>query len=321
MFTKGQQLANFEVLESIGSGGFGTVYLVEDLSSGIKRAMKVLHENISEESEEFRESKVQSKLKHKNIIQYITANTKEIEEEGEKEEITYLVMEYVEGPTLKKILKDRETLDVSEAADYLKQICDAVSYAHKKNVIHRDIRPANIIYSEEEDLLKVGDFGTSKILMTGQLAETKIGSPPYMAPEQFDGKAQFQSDIYSIGVMAYKMITGKLPYYDINPSRIEAKVKKGQATAPNLVETSVPKEVSDVVMKAISKDVSERYSRASDFIRNLEKALDRSVRSTEMDDIRTRLEARQSDTSTRCWNCNKPLSRRTKSCPHCGEEQ
>ena len=120
-------------------------------------------------------------------------------------------MEYVPGETLETIIARDGALELSRALDYTCQICNAVDHAHRQGVLHRDLRPANVLVTEN-GLLKVADFGTSRFLEIAAHGTTVIGSPPYMAPEQFHGKAVFASDIYSLGVTMYQMLTGVLPY-------------------------------------------------------------------------------------------------------------
>ncbi len=313
MFTKGQRIGKYEILKALGSGGFGSVYLALDTLIEKKVAIKVPHEQSQSMDILLREPKILAGLEHPNIVKVFTAE--------KIDGVFFIVMEYVEGRNLHEVLRDEKFFDVTKAADYLEKICSAVEYAHEKNIIHRDLRPANVMVTEKNNGLKVADFGTSKIMENIPFAKTKIGSPPHMAPEQYDGKAVFASDVYSIGVMAYRMVAGKLPYYDINPSRIEHLVRQGRAVAPNLIQTTIPKKVSEVVMKAIENQVSKRYQRASEFIRDFNKALDRTVHSSEIENIRERLEARKTAESLKCWNCGRTLPPRAKLCNYCNEKQ
>ncbi len=317
MLTKDQCIGKYKIIKPLGSGGFGVVYLAVDTWIEKKVAVKVPHEQSQSIENMLREPKLMAGLEHPNIVKLYTTEA--------IDGIFFIVMEYIDGKNLHEVLKEEKLFDVTKAADFLAEICKAVDYAHERNIIHRDLRPANVMVTNKSEgegySIKVADFGTSKILEGAPFAKTKIGSPPYMAPEQFDGKTVLASDVYSIGVMAYRMIAGKLPYYDINPSRIENLVRQGRAVPPNLIRTDIPKKVSDVVMKAIERQVSQRYKKASDFIRDFNKALDRTVHSTEMDDIRERLEARNNTATSKCWNCTKTLPPRAKKCNYCGEHQ
>jgi len=172
----------------------------------------------------------------------------------------------------------------------------------------------------ESGALKVADFGTSRLLERSH-ATTVIGSPPYMAPEAFQGRAVLASDIYSVGVMIYQMLTGVLPYFSPNPAQIERMVAQGRCTPPKIRNSQVPKEISDIVMKAIAPDLGERYQRASELLDDLGTATDIDHRATEFEDMRKRLKAREVPKRGFCWHCRKPLHARADTCPFCGERQ
>jgi serine/threonine protein kinase len=142
-----------------------------------------------------------------------------------------------------------------------------------------------------------------------------------MAPEQFAGRAVLASDIYSVGVILYQMLTGTLPYFSPNPAQIEKLVAQGRATPPKARNTQVPREISDIVMKALASDVTERYQRASELLDDVATAADIDHNATELEDIRRRLKAREVPKKGFCWNCRKPLHARSDSCPFCGEKQ
>jgi eukaryotic-like serine/threonine-protein kinase len=210
-------------------------------------------------------------------------------------------------------------MDVPRALNYAVQILKGVEHAHEAQILHRDLRPANVLISES-GIVKVADFGTSRFLEKSH-ATTVIGSPPYMAPEQFAGRAVLASDIYSVGVILYQMLTGTLPYFSPNPAQIEKLVAQGRATPPKARNTQVPREISDIVMKALATEVSERYQRASELLDDVATAADIDHNATELEDIRRRLKAREVPKKGFCWNCRKPLHARSDSCPFCGEKQ
>jgi serine/threonine protein kinase len=228
-------------------------------------------------------------------------------------------MEYVKGESLEAVLDREKSLDVPRALNYAVQILKGVEHAHEATILHRDLRPANVLISES-GVVKVADFGTSRFLEKSH-ATTVIGSPPYMAPEQFAGRAVLASDIYSVGVILYQMLTGTLPYFSPNPAQIEKLVAQGRATPPKARNTQVPREISDIVMKALAAEVSERYQRASELLDDVATAADIDHNATELEDIRRRLKAREVPKKGFCWNCRKPLHARSDSCPFCGEKQ
>ncbi len=183
MFLQGQKVGKYEILRSLGSGGFGSVFLAKDTWLDIKVAIKVPHKQSVELFKLLKEPRLQAALNHPNIVRMIAA-------EKEKN-VFFMVMEYVKGKTLEKILEKERILDCDRAMDYVKQICYGVDHAHKNKIIHRDLRPSNIMISET-GTAKITDFGTSAWLNNVPYASTRIGSPPYMAPEHFMGKASYR---------------------------------------------------------------------------------------------------------------------------------
>src|SRR5207253_4369646 len=134
---------------------------------------------------------------------------------------------------------------------------------HKQDVLHRDLRPSNVL-DDDTGLLKVADFGTSRFLESAAHGTTVIGSPPYMAPEQFHGKAVFASDVYSLGVTMYQMLTGDLPYESPSPADLDRLMRGELLTPPRLRNPKIPKAINDIVMKAMAPDIPARYQRASE---------------------------------------------------------
>jgi serine/threonine protein kinase len=191
MFFRGQQIGKYRILSTLGSGGFGTVYLAEDTWIDKKVALKVPHKQNLDFSELVKEPRLLASLSHPNIVTVLTAE--------KQENIFFIVMEYVPGETLETIIMREGALELARALDFTCQMCNAVDHAHRSGIIHRDLRPGNMLVSEA-GILKVTDFGTSRFLEIAAHGTTVIGSPPYMAPEQFQGKAVFASDVYSIGV-------------------------------------------------------------------------------------------------------------------------
>lgn len=310
MFLQGQKVGKYEILRSLGSGGFGSVFLAKDTWLDIKVAIKVPHKQTLELFKLLKEPRLQAALNHPNIVRMITA---------EKENnVFFMVMEYVKGKTLEKILDKEKVLDIEKAMDFINQISYGVNHAHKNKIIHRDIRPSNIIISEE-GTAKITDFGTSVWLNNIPYASTRIGSPPYMAPEQFLGKTSFTSDIYSIGCIFYEMIIGHPPIIDADPFKIMEKAQEGKITPPRLKNNNVPKKISEIIMKCLVCKVEDRYQRPSEIIRELAAFKGKDSKKSEIEDILRRIRARERTGTALCWNCRRPLPYKTKTCPRCGE--
>jgi len=327
MFFRGQIIGKYKILQTIGSGGFGTVYLAEDTWIDKKVALKVPHKQGVDFGELLREPRLLASLNHPNIVAILTAE--------KQENIFFIVMEFVPGETLETIVVRDGALELSRALDYTCQICNAVEHAHRQNVIHRDLRPSNVLVTDR-GLLKVADFGTSRFLEIAAHGTTVIGSPPYMAPEQFHGKAVFASDIYSLGVTMYQMLTGSLPYDTPSPSDLERLMRGEMHVGPKLKNPKVPKAINDIVLKAMAPDIPSRYQRAGDLLDDVLAARDpaparrtvpRGTTATDVEtaaaaaDIQTRLKARETPTPRFCWHCRKPLHARSDRCPFCGESQ
>jgi len=335
MVFRGQTLGKYRIIEPLGSGGFGTVYLAEDTWIDKRVALKVPHRQNLDFGELLKEPRLLAALGHPNIVTVITAE--------KQENVFFIVMEYVPGETLETLIAHQGPLDLMKALDYTAQICNAVEHAHKHNILHRDLRPANVFVTEK-GLLKVGDFGTSRVLEMAAHGTTVIGSPPYMAPEQFEGRAVFASDIYSIGVTMYQMLTGTLPYDTPAPADI-ARLKRGElVTPPRERNSAIPKIIDDIVMRALSPNVGTRYQRAEDLLNDLLAARRDLVRKPppavatqpapagagaaprptpgpRPAPTPTRLRPRDTITARFCWHCRKPLPARGTRCPFCGESQ
>ncbi len=311
MFLLGQTVGKYQILANLGSGGFGTVFLARDTWIDKKVAIKVPHRQSGASDDLLQEPRLLAALDHPNIVGILTAER--------VEGVFFIVMEYVKGESMEAVLDREKSLGVPRAVAYIVQILKGVEHAHQAQILHRDLRPANVLLSESGQV-KVADFGTSRLLEKSH-ATTVIGSPPYMAPEQFQGRAVLASDLYSVGVIFYQMITGSLPYFSPNPAQIERLVAQGRCTPPKLRNTQIPKEISDIVMKSIAPELGERYQRASELLEDLATAGDIDHKATELDDIRKRLKAREVPKKGFCWHCRKPLHARSDSCPFCGETQ
>jgi eukaryotic-like serine/threonine-protein kinase len=321
---RGQTLGKYKIISPLGSGGFGTVYLAQDTWIDKKVAIKVPHRQGLDFGELLHEPRLLASVSHPNIVAITTAE--------KQDNVFFIVMEYVPGETLENIIATRGPLDLHRALDYTCQICNAVDHAHKQGVIHRDLRPANVLVGEN-DMLKVADFGTSRFLEIAAHGTTVIGSPPYMAPEQFHGKAVFASDLYSLGVTMYQMLTGVLPYDTPAPADLDKLMSGELVSPPRLKNSAIPKTINDIVMKAMAPDLSVRYQRAADLLEDVLAARPSRTPAAfprpsaprgpreDVQSIQSRLRARETPSARFCWQCRKPLHARTDRCPFCGEMQ
>ncbi len=314
MFMKDQVIGKFRIEKPLGNGGFGAVYLAEDTLIGKRVALKVPHRQNQSIEALVAEAKLMAPLNHPHIVSVLTA------ERDAGSGIVYIVMEYVEGESLSERLTRDGQADEAQAVIWSSEITDAVSYAHSKNILHRDLRPSNVLLTKDGSA-KVVDFSISRLLERDPYASTRIGSPPYMAPEHFQGRATFASDLYSIGVMMYEMVTGVLPFFDLNPARIEELVAAGRFTPPNLKNRKVSKELSDIIQKAMARDLSQRYRAAGDLLGDLRHLRSTPHRERELSDIRQRIAARDQRADSFCFNCRRPLPKRAQNCPFCGQKQ
>jgi serine/threonine protein kinase len=325
MFFRGQIIGKYKILSTIGSGGFGTVYLAEDTWIDKKVALKVPHKQGVDFGELLREPRLLASLNHPNIVGILTAE--------KQENVFFIVMEFVPGETLESVIARQGALDLAQALDYTAQICNALDHAHHQGVLHRDLRPSNVLVSDS-GLLKVADFGTSRFLEIAAHGTTIIGSPPYMAPEQFHGKAVFASDLYSLGVTMYQMMTGELPYDSPSPADLDRLMRGDLVTAPRVRNPKVPRAINDIILRAMAPEVHTRYQRAGELLDNLLAARGATPRrlprpatplsdtaTDNVQEIQTRLKARETPQPRFCWHCRKPLHARSDRCPFCGEAQ
>ncbi len=335
MVFRGQALGKYRILEPLGSGGFGTVYLAEDTWIDKRVAIKVPHKQNLDFTELLREPRLLASLSHPNIVAISTAE--------KQDGVFFIVMEYVPGETLEDIIATQGALELGVALDYTCQIANAVDHAHRQGVIHRDLRPANVFVTER-GLLKVGDFGTSRFLEIAAHGTTVIGSPPYMAPEQFDGRAVFASALYSLGITMYQMLTGVLPYDTPSPGDLD-RLRRGELIAPpRLRNPAIPPAVEAIVMRALQAEVGTRYQRAEELLDDVLRvrpevraaaaapaagagagatvaARTPLPRPVTPRPTTGRHRTRPITSSRFCWNCRKPLPARSGRCPFCGESQ
>lgn len=273
MIMKGQKISDrYQIIKSIGEGGMANVYLAYDTILDRNVAVKVLRGDLSND-EKFvrrfqREALAASSLSHSNIV--------EVYDVGEDNGEYYIVMEYIEGKHLKNLLKKRGKLTLSEAVDIMLQITDGMASAHDSYIIHRDIKPQNIMILEN-GLVKITDFGIAMAMNATQLTQTNsvMGSVHYLPPEQASGQGStLQSDIYSMGIVMYELLTGELPFKGDNA--VEIALKHLKEPIPDIREkiSNVPNSVVNIVKKATAKNPKNRYSDAREMHDDLLTCLD-----------------------------------------------
>ncbi len=258
MIAKGQKINDrYEIEKLIGEGGMANVYLARDTILDRKVAVKVLRGDLAGD-EKFvrrfqREALSASSLSHPNIV--------EIYDVGEDDGNFYIVMEYIEGKTLKQLIKKRGVLSLSETMDIMLQLLDALATAHDSYIIHRDIKPQNIMI-KESGLVKITDFGIAMALNNAQLTQTNsvMGSVHYLPPEQASGKGStIRSDIYSLGILMFEMLTGKMPFKGDTAVEIALKHMKEPLPSVRALNPVVPQSVENIILKAAAKNPKNRY--------------------------------------------------------------
>ena len=273
MVAKGQRINDrYEIQKLIGEGGMANVYLAHDTILDRKVAVKVLRGDLSDD-EKFvrrfqREALNASSLSHPNIV--------EIYDVDEDEGNFYIVMEYIEGKTLKQMIKRRGVLTLPETIDIILQLIDALSVAHDSYIIHRDIKPQNIMI-KENGLVKITDFGIAMALNSAQLTQTNsvMGSVHYLPPEQASGKGStIRSDIYSLGIMMFEMLTGKVPFKGDSAVEIALKHIKEEIPSVRSINPVVPQSVENVILKATAKNPKNRYRDVREMAEDIKTCLD-----------------------------------------------
>lgn len=275
MIMKGQKISDrYQIIKSIGEGGMANVYLAYDTILDRNVAVKVLRGDLAND-EKFvrrfqREALSASSLSNPNIV--------EVYDVGEDNGEYYIVMEYVEGKHLKNLLKKRGKLTVAEVVDIVLQITNGLSVAHDSYIIHRDIKPQNILILEN-GLIKITDFGIAVAMNATQLTQTNsvMGSVHYLPPEQASGKgATLQSDIYSIGILMYELLTGKLPFKGDNA--VEIALKHLKEPMPSIKDElpDIPQAIENIILKATAKNPKNRYADAREMHEDLKTCLDES---------------------------------------------
>ena len=275
MIVKGYKINDrYQIIKTLGEGGMANVYLAHDNILDRDVAVKVLRGDLAND-EKFvrrfqREALSASSLSHPNIVQMYDV--------GEDDGQYYIVMEYVDGKTLKQVLKQRGHLSITEVIDIMLQVTDGMAHAHDAYIIHRDIKPQNIMILSN-GMIKITDFGVATALNSTQLTQTNsvMGTVHYLPPEQANGKGStIRSDIYSMGIMMYELLTGLVPYKGDSAVEIALKHLKEPLPSIRKQNPSIPQSIENIIIKATAKNPKNRYTDARSMHEDLKTALDDS---------------------------------------------
>lgn len=257
----------YELLSRIGGGGMALVYKARDILLNRFVAVKVLRQQFMHDDEFVRrfrrEAQSAAALSHPNIVS--------IYDVGQEDDTHYIVMEYIDGANLNEIIRERAPLPVNESVRIASQICDALDHAHHSQIIHRDIKPHNILIGTN-GRVKVTDFGIARAATSSTITQTGsvVGSVHYFSPEHAKGVATGEkSDIYSLGIVLYQMLTGRLPFLGESPISVALKHLQEPFEEPRLVNPNIPQSVENVILRAMRKNAYERYASAQDMLDDL----------------------------------------------------
>lgn len=258
----------YEIKEIIGVGGMANVYRAYDSIDDRTVAVKILRDEHMQNDELLRrfrnESKAIAVLSHPNIVKVYDVSF--------NEDIQYIVMEYIDGITLKEYIEQQKVLRWKEAVHFTVQILRALQHAHDKGIVHRDIKPQNIMLLAD-GTIKVADFGIARFARASQqtVTDKAIGSVHYISPEQAKGDVTDEkSDIYSVGVMLYEMTTGKLPFDAESPVSVALQQIQSQPKRPRSINPDIPEGLEDIIIRAMQKDPARRYQSAAEMLRDID---------------------------------------------------
>ena len=254
----------YEILELIGTGGMANVYKARCTYLNRYVAIKVLKDEFKNDEDFLKRFNIESQaaagLSHTNIVS--------VYDIGNENDMHFIVMEYVEGKTLKEYLAQNGALPWDKAVDFAIQIASALQHAHRKGIVHRDIKPQNIIVTKDETL-KVTDFGIARAVstFTMKVEDGAMGTVHYCSPEQArGGYTDEKSDVYSLGIVMYEMLTGKLPFESDNSVSVALKHMQEEAVAPSEIVPEIPTGVEEIVIKAMAKNQNDRFQTAGEML-------------------------------------------------------
>lgn len=279
------QLGRYEVLGELGQGAMGVVYQAKDPLIDRVVAIKTINLGLAQDEKDeyegrfYQEAKAAGRLSHPNIVT--------IYDVGKSGDVAYIAMEFLQGRELRDIMNDSGLLPVDQVLDIVAQVALGLAYAHEHGIVHRDIKPSNIMVVRDGHV-KITDFGIARMASSSVRTQTGmvLGSPKYMSPEQVLGKTIDQrSDIFSLGVMLYEMLTGQAPFNGENVNAIMYQTLNAVPAPPNMLNPAVPEMVNFIVAKALAKKLDDRYQNAKDLAVDLRACRDVLPRSSQQRDI------------------------------------
>ena len=279
------QIGRYEVLGELGQGAMGIVYKAKDPLIDRVVAIKTINLGLAmDEKDEYegrfyQEAKAAGRLNHPNIVT--------IYDVGKSGDVAYIAMEFLQGRELRDVMNDGGLLPVDQVLDIVAQVAQGLAYAHEQEIVHRDIKPSNIMVVRDGHA-KITDFGIARMASSAVRTQTGmvLGSPKYMSPEQVMGKAIDQrSDIFSLGVMLYEMLTGEAPFIGENVNAIMYQTLNGVPAPPSTLNPAVPGMANFIVAKALAKKLEDRYQNAMDFAVDLRACRDTLPRSGKPIDV------------------------------------
>lgn len=292
------QLGRYEVIGELGQGAMGVVYKARDPLIDREVAIKTINLSLAmEERDEYearfyQEAKAAGRLSHPNIVT--------IYDVGRSEDIAYIAMEYLHGRELRDILNETKLLPISEVLAIVIQVAQGLAYAHEHDIVHRDIKPSNVMIVRDGHA-KITDFGIARMASAAVRTQTGmvLGSPKYMSPEQVLGREiDRRSDIFSLGVMLYEMLTGQVPFIGENVNAIMYQTLNSIPAAPSSVNPAVPEMLDYILAKALAKDMDARYQNARDLADDLKACSDSMPRDATAATDKGRHEAKQAGKHT-----------------------
>ncbi|MEO8103020.1 MAG: serine/threonine-protein kinase [Betaproteobacteria bacterium] len=265
-----EHIGKYRVLRELGRGATGAVYLAEDSFNNRSVAIKVMFAEVLKDAQDgamyrsmfLNEASLAGKIMHPHIVAIYDAVV--------DEDMSYIVMEYVEGGTLEKYCKPENLLDPQVIAEIIFKCVRALAFANTKGLIHRDVKPGNILYKSGSDI-KLADFGAALNRVSDKTQVAAVGSPLYMAPEILTGaKATVQSDIYALGMVMYMLLAGRAPFEASNPASLSYQIVNHDPDPPSRFRPDISAPMEDIVKQAMAKDVARRYQSWEDFGKDLE---------------------------------------------------